>query len=579
MSYSNIFEYLEDVNPELAEVYRENCLEWLFNPKSRAGVTLLMPTRTSNPEFWQSLVEETDGLDADKQSLITKQLTSLVIFDNLSSPDVFKSKADDIPNGNRQHIEVDLANSTSNTIRFKCGASATMDNNFRSACKKKNINVYILSDGGIPIDGPPAKFTHVSGYAGGRRRRQVDENETRRTSSVWGDDGETVNADSRLLRNRITQETENIYVMDQVQRTQAKKSKNVRNIYVVKVLSLINFILGNCSEQVIKDILISRMFPLLSFENIDFYFFVEPGKNTGKYLVPTDLIKRWYSAGSTTFDIPFVVKQIEELFNRGLVNAACISNRLALQDNIDSVTRETLINSSQGRELAGAVNAQYTLLIERNQIGNLGNVYPDEAIRYFRSVPERKIYQDELRYVSARIFADLESGVTFDRNQFESLRQIIERGMTDRLSVSALRLLNPNTLKFALDPVDKIKEIQAFINSLYFMFMPLTQADLVEFKKTYVCIDRPSPDGEGLWVPTDKRVAAAKSYDHANDFGDKVGYTDEATRALTILQNLKARGFTFDEKTRRAIGQMIDAGETAEAAVKSKLAEAQKAQQ
>lgn len=536
--YSDIMSYLEDVDDDIAQVYKDCCIESLFNPRGKPGVTFLLPDKKTNKKLREDLIEKAAG-DTESKLELSQRLAALVIFDNIPSIDVFKSKSDHIPNGLNQLIPIDLTGCTSNSIKFKSGATAVLDSNFQ--CTKKNFNVYILHNGEIGING--TSITR-SGEIANNRRRKVEEPVVKPPSMWSAEDPD----ESMLLRNRIAKETENAYIAAQIQRDNRRSASGPRrNIYAEQVLSLIGFIMTHCSDVAIKEILVGRVLPQLSYEHIDFYLFVQPNISTDSYLIPTDIIKRWYSS-EERFNPERTIASIDNLYKNSGDKSAIMSKRLQLQEVIDNIRTQLSSSSKDQRTLPESIGKIYADIINTNKMtctDTIDNVFGTELYNLYKLQPMMKIGVDEIRYLSHRLFESLESDV-FDRDQYAAILENIRRYLIDPVTPKTLRLLNVSTIKHAIGPQEKINEIKSFINSKYFLYSPMTLSETEAFQKDYETSTSPCVDGEGIWFPFDIRKQVIASYKARVQTSESSGFISESERALNILKNAKASGQKFD---------------------------------
>lgn len=540
--YSDVMSYLEDTDNDMAQVIKDCCVEYLFNPRNKPGITLLLPDKKTNAAIRNQLIENSSSIEVEDKMQAARQLAALVIFDNLSSPDVFKSHADHIPNGLNQHVPIDLVKSTSNTIKFKSGCTAELDQRFKEQCSKKNFNIYILSNGAIGCDNPPINKNGSNGNvtAGNRRKKTED---VPAAPKMWSDDDDN-DGENVALRNKITKETENLYMSEMIQRSNRYRGKSKyiqRDIYAEKVISLIGFILNCCSESAVNEILIGKILPLLSFDHIDFYIFVEPF-STGPYLIPSDIIRRWNNYVET-IDYERTLANIEKLY-RKCASMPGMANRYKLQEAIDDL-RSEITSTSDQRKLAEIINNTYSGALNDNKIGALGHLFTDQLYNMYKKNPFRKICQDEIRYLSHRLFESLERE-QFDKDQYTLILEQIERYLSPDVTSKTLRLLNPTTLKHAIQPQDKILEIQSFINSKFFLYSPMSNEEMAEFERNFEVKRFPCIEGEGIWYPDDKRKIVIASVNARASMSESAGFISEEERAINTLKQLKASGKKID---------------------------------
>jgi len=556
MSYDSILEWLENYDEQMLSAVRNCTLENLFNPGQKPGITFLLPSKRGNRDARKDLIEKSFSEDTSDKVQALNQIAALVIFDNLSSPDIFKSRADNIPNGLNQHVQIDLSRCTSNTIQFTNGATAELCQEFRKECNKKNLNVYLLNGSLIPTDGEKAKNKNIV-----NPRRKVSDKADAQPKSMWGDNI-MVNNESIVLREKITRETENLYMMENIARSTLRGSSS-RNVYLERVISLIDFILTCCSEQAISEVFYGKILPLLSFGNIDFYLLFEPYKQSGTYIIPTDIIRR-FASYSESCNMVVAIKRIEAAYDSPKYMAqsrqqmpAVLADRYELQVNIDSVLRDDLISNTDDRRLPERICDIYKKVIASNEIGSITNIIPGELHSVYKSLPALKLCQDEARYIIHRKFTGLEEN-TFDREVYRETLNILRMYLTDNFTESSLKLLNPVTLRHAIQPQNKIREIRAFINSRFFMFFPMSKKELEKFSDGYEVKEHPCPDGEGLWFPADPCVPLVDNYRKRTTYDESSrGFVTDAQRATNILEQIKTQGRTLDAATKKKLKELL----------------------
>lgn len=548
--HNNIIEWLEQNDVEFLAAIKNCTIESLLNPRGKPGITLLLPSK--NSQFRKDIIAKSYACDEASRHEVINSIAALVLLGDYNSPDVFKSQADDIPNALRQHVQIDLGGCTNDSIKFKSGATATMNMSFRNSCSKKRMHVYDLTGGTIGTDGAPAKFTYITSK-NNTRRRVVEEEPAKQKPSMWGTGG--ITEQSVALRNRISKETENLFMMDNIQ-----GGNNQRNIYIERVLSLIGFIFNNCSTQAIESVFIAKMLPMLSFENIDFYFFFEPHRRSGKYIIPTDLITRWFHS-KEVIDVTQVIKNIDtqyELASKHAGFAAVFNNRLGIQDCIEDM-REELNSVNNQRQLPEKIVSLYKKLITENNVnGKLNNgIFGDELLSMYRCNLIEKLRCDEARFVTMRLFDDLTSD-KFDNEKFNRLLSIVQRYTSGDATDKSLKLLNPETLRHSINPQNKIREINTFINSKYFFFAPLCEREVKQYKRNYTVSFSPCPDGDGVWMPRDQTIDVIASVRGQSNASSSSAYVSDAERALATLRKMKASGKKFDADDRKLIQELLE---------------------
>lgn len=512
LSHCNLLDYIEENDPDLHAAVRNCCAGYLFSLKGKAGITFLMPEK-KNPVH-KEIVDGSYG-DIDEKTAATDKLSALVIYDKLETLEDIKAKADDLPNALRKKVEIDLAKSSANDVKLKSGGVIKPDKNFKDASRRRVQSVFVLSGAGVPVDGPDAEFKYVKTRNGQNPRRKKqekveggeDEEEERRASK-----GE-VEAE-RQLRMTITTNVENAYIAVAASgemgrweipakaiggaRQPAKLDMAKRNPYLESTMSLINYILMTCSDETVEKVLVGRVLPLISYENIDFYLLVEPHNSSGNYLIPTDIIRGWYDS-QPSVNVKKVFSQIDELMDKRK-GAALYEKRFAVWEAVDD-EREGI---EKNRRSVSHIRGVYKRLVDSNKVGKIENVLPKELHNFYKSQPDRKLLEDELRYYAARVFATLDR--QFNRDAYNSLINNIANLTSSSSSAQDLRVLNENALRYGIDPKEKLEEIASFVNSQYFMFGAMSEAVHEKIVGEFNTSSRPSGEGDTVWMPDARAV-------------------------------------------------------------------------
>lgn len=502
-TFCRIIDYIDSIDPELAELLRGTCADMsLGSLKGKPGITFLMPQNAAYRKKITDLAYSDNISDANKAC---DMLNALIIKDVLKTLNDWRNKRDDIPNSllPSQHIEID--NITNKEIIFKSGAVAVLDEKFKDNSKKSQLAVWKLISGEIPVTmDKPSKFKYAKKKGG---------------SKTGGYDvtPEFVNN----IRFKIAIAIENAYITDRINNTMGsltfgaghefeyKKeikpafSSRRRDIYLEFILSLVNFIMNSD-----EDLLYDKILPLISFQKIDFYNLLEPHTikhDDSHYLIPTSLINAWWNNRSS-FNIQSVIDQIGKKLSSPPAKFQQYKlygdKKGVIQDTNNLRTQIMKSIESRPRDSPKEIIEVYKILDNDNKIGACQPVYPPGIAAYYKSEPSLKLAQDELRYLTYLQFESLERQPTFDRNKFETIINMIAEYanvLTSDERERTFKLNNMYTMKYLIQPTEKIQEIKIFLNSTHFLYVPLTPEEVYNYPLKNVIV-RPDPDElHGIW--------------------------------------------------------------------------------
>lgn len=467
-AYCRILDYLDDHDEELAELARATCVDMtLGNPRSKTGITLLSPDKDTRAMI-KKLAYSSNPAEASRACDI---LNAHILRGSYASGADFKRNSDNIPNSLYPSQKVVINGVTGDVVTFASGATASPAK-FVSA--KGNLAVWILKGGSIPTDGAVAK--DIRPARGGK-------------SSKAGGYSQSVADDlSKKLRWQIAITVESEYALSHQKRSLTGSAEV--NPFVRCVMSLVQYIHKKNPELLRNEVL-----PLLSLGPIDFYFLVEPHSQTGsKYLLSEDIISGWWAERATHSGAE----------GCELVGMLLSENAGRESELIDQITkiRKTVYSQCRDRGCVKVVEKVYQELSANNRIGSVANVFPDATASKYRDDPELKMLQDELRFLAHCGFTDLEKSA-FDAGSFNQLVQMIAEYMYKLSGLPADRnagrkLLNDVTLRYAIQPTDKIEAIGAFVQSTCFLHIPVSREGAVNMKQKN-SVDQPETGSNIVW--------------------------------------------------------------------------------
>lgn len=533
-SYPSILEYLENEDPVLADVFRDCCMENMLSSTRRSGVTLLRPVDDS---FRKKLVEGSLG-DPTEKKMAAKHIAALIIPINLRNAEDFNLNRSMLQNGIRQMVEVTSVKG--GVITFANGSTASKDNRFKDASKDSNLNIYDITGNGLPLDAPAAERSARPTRGGGNSSKR----------GGYEIEQSRINKD---LRFKIAVQIENIYSRD-------KMSGKRSNAFVECAYSLVYFVLSRCGDETRNNIFLGRMLPYVAYQEIDFYFFIEPHatQQEDDYLVPTSIIAEWWrehnEGGIEGFSMKNIRQTIDGIISNQRSDSAAIYGgdkvRKHLLDEIQNM-RE-VVTESGVRYAVDSVIDQYKKMSTTNSIGNIKHVFPSNIASKYRSNPIRKLMEDELRYVTYKIFRRYDSG-GFVRDNYENILGMIGNYMHSAPSEANLRILNPNKIELSVDARSNVSEACSFVQSTNYMFIPLTQTEAAYVnEEMYGKTTRPDIESENIWNTT------LDLHERMGTLVDSRPTSNANEKAKQMLENLyKNDASNLDPKMKGILDEMF----------------------
>lgn len=504
-TFCRIIDYVESVDTELAELLRGTCADMsLGSLKGKPGITFLMPQDKAFRKKIADLAYSDKIEDANKAC---DMLNACIFRDVFKTPSDWMNKRDDIPNAllPSQHVEVE--NVSGKEVIFKSGAKAVVDDGFKDASKKSNLAVWKLVSGELPVTtDKPAKLKYAKkkGGKGGK-------------SGGYDAPGQDV----QNIRFKIAVAVENMYMMDQLNKSMGSAivgahetggfgpavpyTQRRRDVYLEYTMSLVNYLMNVSYDE---HLLYGKVLPMISFQKIDFYNLVQPHTFRGEdaYLIPTGIIISWWTSQSTSFNLQNVIDQVSQKLSNAPTtwrSAKVYSDRRAVLHAADEKRQQiNQLVGNRSRSMPDMIIDAYKELNENNAIGGLSDIFPQPLADFYKAEPGLKVMQDELRYLTFLQFEALERNPDFDHGHFETIINMIaeyQHAVTSDERERTLKLNNKYTMKYLIQPTEKIQEIRVFVNSTHFMYIPLSSADVMDFPLKNV-ITKPDPtDLQGIW--------------------------------------------------------------------------------
>ena len=461
-------DYIEAQYPRVAELLHGTCADASLSARGKPGVTIIIP----NDAVLDKIEKKAFSMKTEDANEACDMLNAYIFRNVFKTPAEWAAKKDELPNSLFPSQHVELESASGKEIVFKSGAKAVVDDGFRDASHKRNVAVWKLTAGEIPVTKDKNATTK---YAARVPRKNKD----------GAYDVSPQIAEN--LRYRIGLIVENEYYFHLMQG--AINAGRHRNAYLEYSCSLLNFIANVYVGG--KEILYEFVLPIISFQHIDFYLLVEPHNFTGSHILSDELIDEWWrNREANPCNVQAVMKQMCEMLENAPAehDALIYKDRMAILTAIDK-QRDALapLIDSKARQCVEEISRIYDDLSEKNSINGTTNVLPSGLSALYKSEKGLKLMQDELRYVTYIQFMTLEERP--DTGQFREIIGMIGDYMNTFSAderARAAKLLNRNVLRSLITPTERVNEIKIFVNSTRFLFIPLTKANLDAYPRKTV---------------------------------------------------------------------------------------------
>lgn len=441
--HNALLEHIKSVNPQLYEIIGKYVtLIRDLDKQDYCGVTFIMPTDDVAAKL--EAAADGDAVDA---------IRAHIVYDVLRTPQEWRAANGDIMTANNKSLDVTSAAHDSVTISG--GAVIKLDK--------------VVADDAIVwkvVSGAVAESAKQP--AGERARRQTIE-------PVKGGAENSYTARLReqiaiIVGNKFAVERTNnvLYTSDTVKigghqggRTMVGK---VRDALMEHTISLVYFI-GKHDPS----LLYNRVLPVFSYQRFDFYNLVEPFRTRDEYLIPHDVIEKWWAAvrGGMKLHLISIIDCIDKWYTEAKSHCNCVmySDPTLVAIAIERC-RVKIAQMRTREDQRVALMAAYDALVYNNCIGNVSNVLPADLCKYYKGQHNLKRAQDEARYISTILFDRLD-------------RQFIIQDYSTILSIIAELLVggyNPNEAYSVLfnknAPDTRSEELYAFVCSTAMLYVP-----------------------------------------------------------------------------------------------------------
>lgn len=455
--YSDIIDYVSKTDAEIYEIIETACAKFLLSQtKGKAGITFLMPHK-NNTLFRTMLMKLASSIDIDDHKTLHDHIAAMTLQSAYKSLDDWKKSP--INSLNPPQI-LYVSNVSNNKVSLQCGASLVLNTDF--SCKK-SMCIWYVESGIIPVT------TDKSAPMVGNKIGAYDEK-----------------YDDMSLRNKICIAIENKYALQRISKG-LNDNKNDLDVFIHATLSIVNFVVN-----VKKDLITFRekLIPLISLNAVDIYFIIEPHRVTGDFLLPDSIISEWWKQNNiySGFDPKNIIDLIQTELCSQNCKCALYTDRCKLLEEIHKVRKESLQSiRSSPRSIVDHIEKCYKELESNNTIGSITNALPPSLFEHYKNNLGLKLLQDQLRFYVYMELSILEKSI-FDIQIFNDLLNYIGeclRAQTETERSKSLRVLDKNALKYMIATDEYIQNINIFINSTMFLFVPVTYDEAKSIKQKY----------------------------------------------------------------------------------------------
>ncbi len=493
-TFCTVSQWLEQEDDGLYEAIDSLCAMHNLKPRGDAGITFLYP---EDKKYRDKIVNAQFG-DSDEQLAGEKIVKSLVLYINLPDPGAFIQFAKDIPNalGNR----VKLVKTAGNSVELEGGVTITPDKGFIARGDRKNMCVWRISKGEMPLAGEKHTFKQEKGMKkkmGGGRQPILD-------------------------RAKFAASIEEKY-------RQAFKTGSLHHCdpYPEAILSLLTWLKYHGEDG--KDVMRSILACTGPNWMVEFYNIFQPYRRSG-HLLEDGLFTQWQkeTMGYCFIDKPALalLDFYKNLDCEAKDDFSSKESRKALRAKINQV-RSGLFGNVSKSQLATNMRASYkSLTVDTKFPNRLASYYADE---------NNKLMEEEVRFIVGNAFSDmLATGLSADEylGAHEEVCKILQLRLDFNGGAACCTIFDPTKQDAS---VFWYSGPYALLRSSQFFFTGAAQDD----ESRAILTDIPDPDQVTV-VDTVGHEWAFWSA-RASDYSSKssAGVCDAAAKALEIAQREK----------------------------------------
>lgn len=372
-TFCTVAQWLEQEDIDLYNAVDSLCALSVIRPKGDAGVTFIYP----EDKKIRDKIINAQYADGDAQIAAEKLIKAHTLYINFADPSAFIQHAKDIPNalGNR----VKFIKTSGNSVELDGGVVITPDKGFIARGDRKNMSVWRMSKGEMPITGEKHTFKQERGGAkktGGGRQPIVERakfaaciEERYRTS---------------LLRGTL----------------------NINDPYPEAILSLLIWLKHSGHTDIMRSILACTSANWM----VEFYNIFQPYRSSG-HLLSDSLFVEWQNStmGYCFIDKPalylldFYKNLNESKASDAFASAESRATLRAAQNN----ERNNIAHDMARSTLASHIKELYSNVSRTNKLGNIDEVYPPALANYYKSDPANKCMEEEVRFIVGNAFRDM----------------------------------------------------------------------------------------------------------------------------------------------------------------------------
>ncbi len=446
-AYCRILDFVERVEPELANIIKHTCNEFSLNAsKGKSGVTFLMPPKSH--ALFVKLETLTNSGSPEDLDVANDLINTHIFRDCFKTSKDWVNSSSDIPNAMRisQHAEIDTAKTSSDRVVFKNGATATLDKRFVDGSKNRNLAVWLLESGSLEITSDkPATLKNVKAKFGKGEVCGGNDNSTIR--------GETLAKIGAVYKDELANKHQGLDAFS-------------RALYSL------------CAAQISADrnYFRDRLMPLVNKNKFSLIALLEPyGANN--YLISDDEITKWAAGRNGNFNCSKgTVNNVDNTMRvlAAETDCAIYKDNNAVHAEINRARADIISYRSNPRKMIPEVEKLYDMLERNNSIGNVHNVFPAPFNAWMQENPGLKMLYDDIAYVAFMDFESIEK--RSDSNDYNRAIMRIGENLVaktkDGRAKSRIMLRNISTSILSEQCINKIA---VFVMSTQFLAVPVIE--------------------------------------------------------------------------------------------------------
>lgn len=453
--YCRIFNWIQDVDEEFAEVMTNLCVDRIADTNKRIpSITFLMPKGKLRTEIIDLAYSNTPekAVDIIISLVLPYGFTSIEAFNNVQPNQI----------GNKlRYVFPKILKPNDKIVNF--GDKLVIKPPHPKLVPRDNAKIYVWD---IESGQPPNNFNKYV-----EKQEYVIPEGSRPTRG-----GAECSIDPLIQLNgkprALFAQTIEQLVRDEIQKIHTK------NPYLPVVVLLLQRLLDKQNCQIFL-----KIRPIIDIDPIiTFYILLEPYKLEGEYLISDDIFnQRLFDAilkARNMFDDPG--EEYRKIMNRPIdEDVAAFNGTKSIIEAVNGI-RNKLLNDTESRLLPEEILRVYNTLEEKNEIksvvsetASIVNVLPEALVAHYQNNHNKRLWQDEYRFIIGECLRTMKTEPDSEARSivFNNLCNTLKTDLRGDNYSNELCIMNNSEYPLTACVRDRVRMMQYFVNSPDFLFI------------------------------------------------------------------------------------------------------------